>query len=408
MTTVAAAPVELDVSDPPHFPALDALRAVGALAVLVTHVAFWSGDYGRHGYAGTLLSRLDVGVAIFFVLSGFLLSRPYLARAAQTLPPPSTRSYLWRRFLRITPVYVVAALLALALLDDNADLGAPTWATTLLLGNTFVDPLPPAGLTHMWSLAVEVCFYLLLPLLMLAATGRRGRGLSTARVVTVLVAMTAVTAWWHLHGADWADTWTGGAPGQWLPGYLSWFAAGIGLALVHVLATRGSATARRLLAPGRQAGACWTLAGALLLVAATPLAGPTVLVAPTTAESLTKNLLYTAIGVLLVLPALVADERSGFGRAFGHPLARRLGVVSYSLFAFHLLVLHAVMAVTGWQVFSANGPLLLLASLAGSLVLAEVGYRVLEVPAMRLKRLVPPRRAEPIVATTATSGTTER
>ncbi|MDN4163122.1 acyltransferase family protein [Nocardioides abyssi] len=409
MTTVAAAPVELDTSTAPRFPALDALRAVGALAVLTTHVAFWSGDYGRHGFWGTLLSRLDVGVAVFFVLSGFLLSRPYLARAAVALPRPSTRSYLWRRLLRITPVYVVAAVLALLLIEDNADLGVGAWVTTLLMGNTFVDPLPPDGLTHMWSLAVEVCFYLLLPLLMLAATGR-GRRLSTPRVVAVLAAMSAVTVWWHLHGADWADTWTGGATGQWLPGYLTWFAAGIGLALVHVLATRGGVTAARLLAPGRQAGACWALAGGLLLVAATPLAGPTVLVAPTTTESLTKNLLYTAIGLLLVLPGVMADERSGFGRAFGHPVARRLGLVSYSLFAFHLLVLHGVMAVMDWPIFGGHGPQILVLALVGSLVAAEVGYRLLEVPAMRLKRLVPPRRtrAEPTEATTATNGTSAR
>ncbi|WKN50150.1 acyltransferase [Nocardioides sp. Arc9.136] len=409
MTTVAAAPVELDTHVAPRFPALDALRAVGALAVLTTHVAFWSGDYGQHGFWGTLLSRLDAGVAVFFVLSGFLLSRPYLARAATGLPRPSTRSYLWRRLLRIAPVYVVTAVLALALLRENDGLGVGDWVSTLFLANTFVDPLPPAGLTHMWSLAVEVCFYLLLPLLMLVATGRGASGrLSPARVVALLVLMAAVTVWWHLDGGDRVGDRVDGATGQWLPGYLTWFAAGIGLALVHVLATRGGATARRLLAPGRQAGACWALAGGLLLVSATPLAGPTLLVAPTTAESLTKNLLYTAIGVLLVLPGVVADERSGFGRTFGHPVARRLGLTSYSLFALHLPVLHLVMWVTGWRIFTAPGLPLWLLVLAGSLVAAELGYRLLEVPAMRLKRLVPRTRPEPTVDTAATSVTTDR
>ncbi len=72
----------------PVFPVLDTLRAVGALAVLTTHTSFQSGDYIGHGVWGTVLSRLDSGVAIFFVLSGFLLSRPYLARAAAGLPRP--------------------------------------------------------------------------------------------------------------------------------------------------------------------------------------------------------------------------------------------------------------------------------------------------------------------------------
>ena len=60
----------------PRFPMLDTLRAVGAIAVLTTHVAFWGGEYTRWGAFGTVLARLDVGVAIFFVLSGFLLSYP--------------------------------------------------------------------------------------------------------------------------------------------------------------------------------------------------------------------------------------------------------------------------------------------------------------------------------------------
>lgn len=407
MTTVAAAPVTTDASIAPRFPALDALRAVGALAVLTTHVAFWSGDYGRHGFWGVTLARLDVGVALFFVLSGFLLSRPYLARAAAGLTRPSTRAYLWHRLLRIVPVYVVAVVLALSFVQDNRGKGVGDWLTTLLMLDTFVSPRPPDGLTQMWSLSVEVCFYLLLPLLMLAATGRSS-GLRPARVAAVLAVMTAVTVWWHLDGADRAEGLGDGAPGQWLPGYLTWFAAGIGLALVHVLAVRGAPLARRVLSFGRQPGACWALAGGLLLVASTPLAGPALLVAPTTIESLTKNLLYTVIGVLLVLPSVVADERSTFARVLGHPFARRLGLTSYSLFAFHLPVLHLVMWLTGWQIFGGHGLQLWLLALVGSLVAAELGYRLLEVPAMRLKRLVPARRGEPIAATTATSGTTER
>ena len=78
----------------PEFPVLDSLRAVGALAVLTTHVAFQSGAYVRDGTWGALLSRLDVGVAIFFVLSGFLLARPYLARAAARPAAPRHRPLL--------------------------------------------------------------------------------------------------------------------------------------------------------------------------------------------------------------------------------------------------------------------------------------------------------------------------
>ena len=93
------------------------------MAVLTTHAAFWAGSYTQHGYWGSLLARLDVGVAIFFVLSGFLLSRPWIARARLGLPRPKVGRYYWKRVLRIFPVYLVTAVLALSLIPENDGLG---------------------------------------------------------------------------------------------------------------------------------------------------------------------------------------------------------------------------------------------------------------------------------------------
>ena len=64
-------------------------------------------------------------------------------------------------------------MLALSLIGDNAGRSSGDWVTTLLMLDTFADSPDPAGLTHMWSLAVEVSFYLVLPLLMLVGVGRR-------------------------------------------------------------------------------------------------------------------------------------------------------------------------------------------------------------------------------------------
>jgi peptidoglycan/LPS O-acetylase OafA/YrhL len=75
----------------PRLPVLDSLRGLWVLALLTAHTAFWAGSYTRNGVWGTLLARLDVGVALFFVLSGVLLSYPYLARA-QHHGPASRRT----------------------------------------------------------------------------------------------------------------------------------------------------------------------------------------------------------------------------------------------------------------------------------------------------------------------------
>jgi peptidoglycan/LPS O-acetylase OafA/YrhL len=289
------------------------------------------------------------------------------------------------------PVYVLTVVAALTFIDENADLGVVDWVQTLLMLDTFTHPTFPAGLTHMWSLAVEVTFYLVLPLLMLAGTGRR-RTLRPWRIVLLLLAMCSTTIWWHLDGA--ARAGSPGAPLEWLPAYLTWFAVGIGLALVHFLheeATRTGATSGRLVSAvvsvGRQPGSCWAVVIGLLLVSATPVAGPSMLAAPTPAESLTKNLLYAGIGALLVTSGVFATSDGRYVRLFGHVRLRRLGWISYSIFCLHLPLLHFVMWATGWPLFQGRGLQIWVLTLTLSLAAAEVTYRLVERPALRLKAL---------------------
>ncbi|TIC88579.1 acyltransferase [Nocardioides sp. GY 10113] len=395
-------PLETIVPPPPEtgtqFPVLDTLRAVGALAVLTTHVAFWTGAYTRHGTWGALLARLDVGVALFFVLSGFLLGRPYLLRAAAGLGAPGTGRYLWKRFLRIYPLYAITVALALGLIHDNRGASPGDWLTTLLMLDNHLGYGFPAGLTHMWSLAVEVAFYLVLPLLMLVGTGRHRpcRTLSPARVAALAAGMVAASVWWTLDGAGRvAEATTTGEPTEWLPAYLSWFAVGILLALLQVRQERRPTGQRpgRLASAveglARQPGVCWTLAGALLLMASTPIAGPTMLASSEPTELLTKNLLYAAVGGLVVLTGAFPDASSAYQRTMAAPLGRRLGWISYGIFCLHLPILHLVMWTTGWPLFEGRGPAVWALTVAISLVAAEAAYRVVERPALRLKGIRP-------------------
>jgi peptidoglycan/LPS O-acetylase OafA/YrhL len=372
----------------PVFPALDALRAVGALAVFTTHAAYWAGAYIGHGVWGSVLARLDVGVAIFFVLSGFLLARPYLARALDRRPAPALGHYYWKRALRILPLYVVTALLALGLITKNNDLGRRDWFVTLVFGNTFVDRQLPDGLTHMWSLAVEVSFYVFLPLLMLVAVGRRGK-LHPRRVLALVLVMVAVTVGWELWASPWASGWSTGQPNEWLPAYLCWFGIGILLALVELLHRRGTTSrwVARVVSLAGQPGSCWAMAGGLLLITATPLAGPSMLVAPTPGQLLAKNLAYAAIGGLVVLTGIFPAPGSAFARVLGQRWARHLGFISYGFFCLHLPVLHFVMWVTGWPLFEGRFVAIWAFALVLSLAAAELAYRLIELPATRLRPL---------------------
>lgn len=389
--TTAAHPERVELA--PVFPVLDTLRFVGALAVLTTHTAFQSGDYLGNGVWGSFLGRLDVGVAVFFVLSGFLLSRPWLARAARGARRPATGRYYWKRVLRIYPVYVVTVVVALTLVAGNAGSGARDWARTLLLADIYTRVELPHGLTQMWSLAVEVAFYAVLPLLMLAALGRRpGAGLRPARVVALLAALCLVSGWWHLDLADRVGAGSPGIPMTWLPSYLTWFAVGIGLALAHVLVQRDGAVRtplRWLVALGRLPGVCWAAVVGLMLVASTPLAGPTLLFVATPAESLTKHLLYAVIGGLLVLTGAFAGP-GRYARVMSARFPRHLGHTSYSVFCIHLACLHLVMTAGDFVLFGGDGLRIWALTLGLSLAAAEVLYRLVERPANRLRNVRAP------------------
>ncbi len=360
------------------------------MAVLLTHVAFWAGAYTTHGTIGLLLARLDVGVAIFFVLSGFLLSYHWLARGADGSPAPAIGAYFRKRVLRIWPLYLVTATLALSLIHANRGLSAGDWLLTFALANIYVHPTLPDGLTHMWSLATEVAFYAVLPLLMLVGVGRR---LRAARTIALLVVMWVIALGW-LGGWSSRVPRSYGVPvNEWLPAYLGWFGAGIGLALCHVLLTRGRlhpVVTRGLRAIGARPGACWVAIAGLMLVASTPVAGPIVLVTPTPAAAVAKNLLYAVIGLLVVLPGVFGVAGSTYQRALSAPWLRHLGHISYGIFCIHLPVLSLVTWL-GVPVFQGHFWLILGTTLLITLPAAELLYRFVERPMMRLWR--PGRKA---------------
>src|SRR3954453_19560270 len=145
----------------PHREAtVDGLHALAALAVLVYHVALMCvGTERPHAW---LVLTLNDGVAVFFVLSGYLLYRPFAAAHAAGRPWPSTRTFAVRRLARILPAYwIPPAFFGLGLREVFPD---DWWRFFGLLQiydpSTVLDALGPA-----WSLCVELSFYAALPLL---------------------------------------------------------------------------------------------------------------------------------------------------------------------------------------------------------------------------------------------------
>src|SRR3981081_180645 len=149
---------------------LTGIRAVAALLVMGTHAAYATGKYSQ-GYWGLVYSRMEIGVPIFFVLSGFLLFRPWVKSTADDQPPPSVTRYAWHRVRRIMPAYAVTVVVAYVLYHFRTAGPNPghTWTglfrnltLTQSYTNHYLFSYLHQGLTQMWSLAVEVAFYVAL------------------------------------------------------------------------------------------------------------------------------------------------------------------------------------------------------------------------------------------------------
>ena len=382
-----AADEHLDTAEV-RFPHLDALRALGATMVVATHVAFQTARTIEGPFSATL-ARLDFGVALFFVLSGFLLFRPLAHASALGLGRPATRTYLRRRALRILPAYWLAVVLALVLLPQNDGSGPATWWRHVFLVQIYQAGWQRHGLTQTWSLCTEVAFYLVLPLLAVLVLGRAVGRWRPRRAAAVLFGLVLVSPAWHLLAASWSGL-DPRAAGQWLPGYLSWFAAGMLLALAFTEVTTGSRAkpaASGWHLPRRVAespGACWVMAGAVFAIATTPLAGPRSLEAlPTAGESMTKNLLYVTAAALLVLPAVFPPRGArGLDVLRSAPL-RWLGQISYGIFLYHLVVLEMLVRWRDQALFTGSWIELFLLTWTLTVGLAALSYYALERPLQR-------------------------
>lgn len=355
-------------------PALEGMRGLAALGVLLTHVAFQTGA-SNTPVLGAIWERFDMAVAVFFALSGFLLWRPHAAAARGAGTAPSTGYYLRHRAARILPAYWAVVCAALILLPNAADTaGIRVWVSNLALLQIYVPLTLTDGLTQMWSLAVEVAFYLVLPLLAFAVVGLRGES-ARLRIPAVL-SLGVVSLAWNFLPVPTPDAINAD---NWLPGYLPWFAAGMLLAEL-VFDAQPLSLWRRI------GGNRWLMGGMALtafLLSATELSGPGGLTRAEPWQYAAKMGLGALIGFGLLAPLVLGEHRH---RLLESPLALTIGRWSYGIFLWHLVVLSIVFPVFGILPFRGNFLYVLLLTIAITLPLAAASYALIEEPSRRLAR----------------------
>jgi peptidoglycan/LPS O-acetylase OafA/YrhL len=390
---------------------VDGLRGLAALMVLCSHVWQYGAPFNRGtvdtGVFDHVLILLGLGVVLFFALSGFLLYRRFAAAILGLAPTPSVREYARNRALRILPAYWVI-LLAAGVVFAAAQ--ARTAGGEAYLGRLVHDPLTLVsdalliqnyrpetmitGLGVAWTLAIELVFYVSLPLLALPlirlARGRSFRSRLALALVPalslLLVGAATKTAGFLVpalgSGSGWDADWSSVYVRS-FPYHADLFFLGMGAAVLSVLVESG-----RVSLGSRTSLAFLGLAAAAFAAAGTAKAF----------ELIPHKLWYStasvAFGLLLVhLIGGGAGRRSIAVTVLESRPFLLAGLISYSLFLWHAPVLNW-MSTRGWSFDGRSGMLLNLVLLGGlAALLSTLTYRFVELPAMRLRNR-PPAPAE--------------
>lgn len=384
------------VAPPPHhprFPLTVGMRGIPAVAIIVGHAWFFSGGFGgfTESIPNRLMVRMDGLVALFFLLSAFLLYRPMIAHRTGGAAAPRVADYGRRRFLRLYPAYWVV-LTVLAVFPGLYGVFSHNWWAFYSLTD-FLDlnlhGVCPAGtefrcgLPQSWTLGVDMTFYVALPFFA-ALTARLAHGRATRdwlRLELVLVAVLGV-----------ASLVLGGPPAElrsydWYHysflGHFFWFSIGLGFAAISV-AYRDRTLPRPLQAAASRPGACWAIAlGIYVLTVFTFYPAPFI-IAPFRLDMTYNvlNVIQGAAALLLFLPAVLGNPNRGLpARILGHPALMWIGLISYGL----LLWNTTFAALLGYPGAGGDYWSVLIIGVLLTIPLATLSYYVVERPLMKLK-----------------------
>lgn len=378
---------------------LDVVRVLAALGVLVTHVAFATGVVDPSRWSSPLrdvLPRLDVGVSVFFVLSGLLVTRPFIRRFLAGSDQAPLGAYARRRLARIYPLYWV--ILAVVLL--TATTARPSWLQ-ILADVLLLHPYRPAWaigpITQAWSLSTEVAFYAFVPLWFWGCSRwcrRRGIDGQDRRIrllVAGLIGWVLVALAWRLGVVALTQRFVLGEPGAvdtrgalltWLPNYLDTFAVGAAMALwLESGRARRFGPVARLVCYGTAALALWTASKALGL--------PPVFTGFDGPQTIARHALFVLCAAALVLPSAAALDGGVSATTTRTPAwmvraATGAAFASYGIYLWHQWVTDQWFERRGLADFRAPFPTALAVVAIGSTVLAAVTYWSVERPASSL------------------------
>jgi peptidoglycan/LPS O-acetylase OafA/YrhL len=385
------------------FEAGDGLRGMALLCIIVFHAAApialarggfvgkelgWSKAFGTGG--GDFFRALELWVYLFFSLSAFLLSRPYIAWIAGKRGRPDSVTFFKRRVFRIVPMFWATGIFVLIKYGRNGS----SWqdvAHFFAFLQVYFPSNFSAPVAHGWSIDDEWLFYLLLPPTAFVSAFIYSR-LSDRRVAlgTVLALVFGVALAGYLvrnAGMDRGPMKLSSPLVQSPPGLLRAFVPGILMAIFEIGLSERLRGSRNL----RLIGGAATLAGIALIFVAFHVGG-------IHADTQSSILAGSLIGLLVVGGALLV-QIGGDGAVWwlwGNPVIRWYGERSYSIFLLHGVALYELRKIS---THGAAGTAVVLYSAAAIAVLTVVGYftyRFIEKPFMDYSHRGQRRKVEPL------------
>jgi len=365
--------------------ALDSLRGLSTILIVVYHISFVSGYTVAHANSsGAYIDRLNIGVAIFFVLSGFLIFRPFAHSLIHGSPLPKTRNYYLKRASRILPGYWLA-LFVLAGLDALTIVNTSGFIRNVFIVHSFTEHNVFTGIRQAWTLVIEMSFYVVVPAFAYVFVRQTKRRNGPVVVSTLLKALSflflgAYAFRLFIHQIDF---WFLDTAHIWLPSHMDTLALGMGLAVL----VEAPASAKTLLKVknfiANHTGSFVVCSVFVWLISA----NINMAIGLNKSEfhiELLGHFLYGLASVLLVAPFCV-DSQSFLVKAMSLRLFTWLGTISYGIYLWHMAFLGGNFAEKYMPYTENDGQVLLrfLVVLPASIAIASLSYYVIERPIMR-------------------------
>lgn len=377
MAPVTAAATPPQVARTAQVKAITGMRGFAALMVVLVHVTALSPYHrvGLHGY----------GPIALFVLSGFLLHRPFGRWTLALAPRPDLRAFVVRRVLRIFPAYWVVLHLWYVIWPSAAPRSVAEYLRDLTLVGSLQHSTLVPGLNQVWSMGVELCWYLALPLLGVVlhlALARLPVEQRLRPYVLSLLATAPISVLYVL----WAGLISGhDSAAMWMPKYLVCFAAGalFSLALDAERAGLASLEPHRAWASGWRAP---SLALVAALVVASPRSGDKTMSGTTLLDACIRDVAALTLVIAVLAMATLSPPRSLPVRLLSTGVMQATGRWSYGIFLWHmpvLMIIQTEIALPQDPGEVVSGGLLVLAF---SSALGAASWAWVESPAMALSR----------------------